>query len=985
MLLALGSVAASLWSEWEGLPQDTPSRSHSRFCQVLPDWLGNTSHARQLWDEEACASLPLWAVWREKRVRVFHHSCNQTAQPTAEDAVVARSLRLALEYFLGRPEWDARRTCDPTELTNLEEADAAAAAILVGGGGLFDQLDGWQAGGGLGSRAAAGWGPGAAGGLRPGVGLGGGPWAGAAWESPSAAVAWQWRLNQTRMPGIQAAPLTLFGASLGVPIGDDAAPPSEVLQATEGLLQHFHTFIGLRSAADVNTLSAAINLRARKGVAAAMNQRGKDGLFHQPCPTTLLGMLRPELASISLLHIPTMKVLAVDAYFGHALVHRLQDAGELELILSQLVEWCASASQAGWTIHITAPEASAGGDVGAPFLDFLATRGRRLFSYKIIRFGVGDVPANGAAGAEGQAGERTGDVARSTATGGDQTLDAGRGASLGAALGQENGTFDVVEYYRTQVTVAASARAHGVMIPFGLRVATISLVAAGTVEAFARATGLEDVLWGGPEGEGGRQLRNGVGQEGGRGRRVGNAVRGEEGRPGESGHGWVGEGKALGEDEKAGGGGHFPRAIQRRREEITEGAGAEDGEEGRGNRAPRRRIPPGGHAEGKSTKAGTTNVAGAGDEREGGGGDKDYARGAQKGVLQRGHKHWAVALGSAHPSASGDLLTMLSEIDLHRADVYSILVAAQKKLVRTTAKNMHRMLDRINQQLSTIELRLQLKRQRPAGLDLASYVNKHQGQTIYVVGSGATAGYISRTFFEGQLAIGVNQAYRRFGNLTYLLRKEPISPVPFARVLADSGSQTIHFVARGANGFVFDTRTAKVVLSHYRDSTNVVVYEHAQNAVALGTHRLLQLPPVGQAFTPRLVASESTITTAIHLAAVMGASRIILVGHDLDTLDGESNYADYHSAETLAIAHGNVPLPLQKFLYSNWIRGSGGMKQDSLTLRALLQERYPSIHVYSLSPFIGLQLEGHRVGDALPRQRAGGSNAALELFARLAG
>jgi hypothetical protein len=119
----------------------------------------------------------------------------------------------------------------------------------------------------------------------------------------------------------------------------------------------------------------------------------------------------------------------------------------------------------------------------------------------------------------------------------------------------------------------------------------------------------------------------------------------------------------------------------------------------------------------------------------------------------------------------------------------------------------------------------------------------------------------------------------------------------------------------------------------------------------------------------------------------MGASRIILVGHDLDMLDGESNYADYHSAETLAMAHGNWPLPLQKAKYSHWLRGGGGIEQDSLTLRAFLQERYPSIHIYSLSPFIGLQLEGHRVGDASPgQQREGGSKAAWgELFARLKG
>ena len=40
----------------------------------------------------------------------------------------------------------------------------------------------------------------------------------------------------------------------------------------------------------------------------------------------------------------------------------------------------------------------------------------------------------------------------------------------------------------------------------------------------------------------------------------------------------------------------------------------------------------------------------------------------------------------------------------------------------------------------------------------------------------------------------------------------------------------------------------------------------------------------------KLIVSGSTITTAIHLAAHMGAKYIILLGHDCGTLDGENNF-----------------------------------------------------------------------------------------------
>ena len=46
----------------------------------------------------------------------------------------------------------------------------------------------------------------------------------------------------------------------------------------------------------------------------------------------------------------------------------------------------------------------------------------------------------------------------------------------------------MIEYYRG-VTVAASSRGHGVMIPFGLHVATISLVTHEKVRAFAHDIG----------------------------------------------------------------------------------------------------------------------------------------------------------------------------------------------------------------------------------------------------------------------------------------------------------------------------------------------------------------------------------------------------------------------------------------------------------------------------------------------------------------
>jgi hypothetical protein len=99
-----------------------------------------------------------------------------------------------------------------------------------------------------------------------------------------------------------------------------------------------------------------------------------------------------------------------------------------------------------------------------------------------------------------------------------------------------------------------------------------------------------------------------------------------------------------------------------------------------------------------------------------------------------------------------------------------------------------------------------------------------------------------------------------------------------------------------------------------------------------------------------LVVSYSTITTAIHLAAYMGAKTIILVGHDCGTLDGNMNCKNYHTPQTLGIVWKN---PGQ---YANWV--SQKIEGQTIQLKHMLKEKY-GCSIYSLNPFINFNLEGH--------------------------
>ena len=93
-----------------------------------------------------------------------------------------------------------------------------------------------------------------------------------------------------------------------------------------------------------------------------------------------------------------------------------------------------------------------------------------------------------------------------------------------------------------------------------------------------------------------------------------------------------------------------------------------------------------------------------------------------------------------------------------------------------------------------------------------------------------------------------------------------------------------------------------------------------------------------------------TITTAIHLAAYMGAKNIILVGHDCGTINGECNFKGYHNNETYKIAHAKG-----KDDYVLWLKK---IEDNTIRLKKLLIEKY-GCNIYSLNPFINFNLEGN--------------------------
>ena len=222
---------------------------------------------------------------------------------------------------------------------------------------------------------------------------------------------------------------------------------------------------------------------------------------------------------------------------------------------------------------------------------------------------------------------------------------------------------------------------------------------------------------------------------------------------------------------------------------------------------------------------------------------------------------------------------------------------------------------------------------------LKQFKNIHIGEDIYVIASGKSVDYIDESFFDNKITIGMNQVFKKI-KCNYLVRKEAEL---IEEVIQQAHVSTIHFISKGACGSCHpnNIKRTKLVLQHV-DMSNIVVYDHLQNN---GPAPIQTLPQ-----DDMLVVSHSTITSAIHLAAYMGAKNIILVGHDCGSINGECNFIGYHNKDTYKIAWNNG-----KDDYLQWLKS---IEDNTIRLKKLLQRKY-KCNIHSLNPFINFNLEGY--------------------------
>lgn len=217
---------------------------------------------------------------------------------------------------------------------------------------------------------------------------------------------------------------------------------------------------------------------------------------------------------------------------------------------------------------------------------------------------------------------------------------------------------------------------------------------------------------------------------------------------------------------------------------------------------------------------------------------------------------------------------------------------------------------------------------------MRGFKNIHPNSDIYIIASGKSLDFLDKSFFDNKITIGINQSYK-YCLPKYLVRKEH----KFINdVLKDTKKgNVIHFISKYNYGKW--KQSNYLINDKFVDKKNIVVFDHNSNELSVS-----KLPDDPN----KLIVSYSTITSGIHLAAYMGAKNIILVGHDCGSINGKSNFNNYHTNETRKQNSDND--------YKLWLKNIG---KDTLTLKHILKEKY-NCNVLSINPFINYQLEGNK-------------------------
>lgn len=214
--------------------------------------------------------------------------------------------------------------------------------------------------------------------------------------------------------------------------------------------------------------------------------------------------------------------------------------------------------------------------------------------------------------------------------------------------------------------------------------------------------------------------------------------------------------------------------------------------------------------------------------------------------------------------------------------------------------------------------------------DPRAHRDRFAGQDVYVLGSGPSLNHMDlRSFLAGKVTVSTNHGcMTRVDSVDYLVTKYHRHAVEYRQWWPHIPTVTMR------------DDLGSIGSGELPAGSGCIILDHTQNLGEEWTPALWPTDP------DHFIATHSSICTAMHWAAYLGAANIVLIGHDCGWIDDAGRVPEYRSqADGVPDDDGDHPL---------W----RSFDRQSQMVKAELQARY-GCNVVSLLPFINANMEGH--------------------------
>ncbi|MCP4887261.1 MAG: hypothetical protein GY904_11695 [Planctomycetaceae bacterium] len=215
--------------------------------------------------------------------------------------------------------------------------------------------------------------------------------------------------------------------------------------------------------------------------------------------------------------------------------------------------------------------------------------------------------------------------------------------------------------------------------------------------------------------------------------------------------------------------------------------------------------------------------------------------------------------------------------------------------------------------------------------DICEFKDIHAGSDVWVIASGPSMNFVDPSFFTNKISVGVNRVNSKF-DCDYIVAKD----------------------GRGFDELVKHRKRAKFILSKWESGNPGGKLNQIPNDHWIFDHpaKPNEKPDISVIGSEQIVVSHSTITSALHIAAFMGAENIIMCGHDCGAINGHNSMFDYY--QEIAPQQGT------DLAYFRWL---SRIEDHTIQVRESLKSVY-GVSIHSLNPFVNFNLEGNQFESA---------------------